>query len=78
MNFFFELNEGIYTDVSMYKDWIDMIMSNETLPDYEFSPFPRPFLVRGTNGNGNIAAKPTFVAAIILLASVMTSMISFL
>lgn len=30
---------GIYTDVSMYKDWINEVLSTERLPDYMYSPF---------------------------------------
>lgn len=33
---------GVYADVSMYKDWIDKIMTSKKLPDYEHSPFPKP------------------------------------
>lgn len=26
----------------MFKEWIDGIVSSKKLPDYEFSPFPKP------------------------------------
>lgn len=26
----------------MYKDWIDEIVTTEKLPEYQFSPFPKP------------------------------------
>lgn len=33
---------GIYSDVSIYNDWIDKTVSTKDLPDYEHSPFPKP------------------------------------
>lgn len=30
---------GVYTDVSMYNEWINEVISNQTLPKYEYSPF---------------------------------------
>lgn len=69
----FESFAGVYTDVSMYKEWIDEIMSSEKLPDYEFSPFPKPGSritdQDGTNGNDAINSKS--ITLLVMLSLVL-------
>jgi len=65
---------GIYSDVSMYKNWIDGILSTKELPDYEFSPFPKPNELVYED-EGNIANKPS-IAISIAIISVISTIIS--
>lgn len=74
---------GVYADVSMYKDWIDKIMSSKKLPDYEHSPFPKPPQHNFFDGffgkndaNGNSADRPKFMNPIAILFAVIISMVS--
>lgn len=36
---------GVYSDISMYNEWINKIVATEVLPEYEFSPFPKPHAI---------------------------------
>lgn len=65
---------GVYTDVSMYKEWIDEIMSSEKLPDYDFSPFPNP--TERIVGTGN-SERLKNTALIILLPSMFHCIMAF-
>lgn len=78
---------GVYADVSMYKDWIDEIMSAKTLPDYIYSPFPKPpkhsylsgVFTKGNDDNdqhGNNAERPKFMTPIAMLVAVIISVMS--
>ncbi|XP_055301714.1 trypsin eta-like [Sitodiplosis mosellana] len=61
---------GIYSDVSMYKDWIDKILITKDLPEYEFSPFPKPHLVYEMN-KGNSAATSSVTTAVAILSVIL-------
>lgn len=64
---------GVYADVSMYKNWIDEIMSAKKLPDYEHSPFPKPPPTDSKDNNG--ADQPKYMTTIEMLFAVIISMI---
>lgn len=50
----------------MYKEWIDEIMSTEELPDYEFSPFPKPSTrTEFESGNAATMAKDTSLTVLL-------------
>lgn len=61
----------------MYKQWIDEIMSTEKLPEYEFSPFPKPTPKPAHRDEiidefgSNVADKPTLMALIVTLLPVL-------
>lgn len=70
----------------MYEDWIDEIMSAKTLPEYIYSPFPKPPKQIHSNGifinktdddqHGNHAERPKFMTSIAMLIAVIISMFS--
>lgn len=62
---------GIYSDVSMYKDWIDGILSTKELPDYEFSPFPKLTELVYEDAE-NIAEKSSIAISIAILSLIST------
>lgn len=72
---------GVYADVSMYKDWIDEIMSTKTLPEYIYSPFPKPSkdsyfnAISNERQQGNNAERPKFMTliALLLIAVIISS-----
>lgn len=72
---------GVYADVSMYRDWIDEIMSAKKLPDYIYSPFPKPPKQSHLNKSftddqpGNSAERPKFRTSIAMLFAVIIFMI---
>lgn len=75
--------KGVYADVSMYKDWIDEIMTSEKLPDYEHSPFPKPQKRKPienekdvSDHHDNGADRPKFMTTIAISFAVIISMIS--
>lgn len=55
----------------MYKDWIDGILSTKELPDYEFSPFPKPNELVYEDAE-NIAKKPSIAISIAIFSVIFT------
>lgn len=73
---------GVYADVSMYKDWIDEIMTSKKLPEYEHSPFPKPpkgnhqstTIGKEEDDGSNGADRPKFMTTIAITFAVIIPM----